>query len=375
MRSLAILLTLCSLASSCKKEGEDPAISPIEGPVFKIEDVLKNWSSEIVIPAYEDYSTKTEALYVSATNFDQSVTKSNLVRLKEDWKSAYSSWQRVAMFEFGPAANITLRGQTNIYPTDTAQLNQLIEEKSVAIEGASKLDVKGFPAIDYLLNSADEDEVVNLFNSASKGKSRMHFLLAVVSELKVNAALVLEEWKPEKGNYANQFNSAVGTDVGSSLGVLINTLTQHIERHLRDGKLGIPNGNRNFSGTALPTHVEAPYYADLSVELALENIEAIERLYLGNSLQGSAGKGLDDYLISLNAKYGEVTLDKAIKDQLAECKQTITALPSPLKEHLVTDKDKIDEAVKSLQKLIVLFKADIPSATGILITYQDNDGD
>jgi hypothetical protein len=46
-----------------------------------------------------------------------------------------------------------------------------------------------------------------------------------------------------------------------------------------------------------------------------------------------------------------------------------------LKDNLVSNKTKVDDAVKSLQKLVVLLKVDVPSATGILITYQDNDGD
>ena len=197
----------------------------------------------------------------------------------------------------------------------------------------------------------------------------------LVNQIANNAESVNIKWSSNGGNYVNQFNGANGTDAGSSLGQVINALTQHIERHLRDGKLGIPNGNRNFSGTSLPGHVEALYYGNTSIELALENLNAIEAFYNGSNNDGVEGIGLDDYLISLGAEYNEGTLNDAIKAQFAACRNKLNAIPKPLKESLTSNKANIDEAVKELQRLIILFKADIPSATGVLITYQDNDGD
>jgi predicted lipoprotein len=199
--------------------------------------------------------------------------------------------------------------------------------------------------------------------------------LEVATQIANNASSVSAKWSSAGSNYVSQFNSAIGTDVGSSLGLTINALNQHIERFLRDGKLGIPNGNRNFSGTALPNHVEAFYNGESSNELALQNVIAIQSLYLGNSADGTDGIGLDDYLVSLNATYNSGSLNDAIKNQFLMCIETIEVLPKPLKDNLVSNKTKVDDAVKALQKLVVLLKVDVPSATGILITYQDNDGD
>ncbi len=372
--SLGFLIIVLGLLS-CKKEDPNLPELPNTSSAFYLEDLLKSWSGSIIIPNYEKYNTDAADLKSAASAFQSDVSVSNLEILRAKWKVAYLSWQTVSMYEFGPAANITLRGQTNIYPLDTAELNGLVRAGSTNITGANRLDVKGFPAIDYLINSGSIESVLSTFTDASSGSNRLGYLLEVVSQIADNASGVSTKWSSAGSNYVSQFNSAIGTDVGSSLGLTINALNEHIERFLRDGKLGIPNGNRNFSGTALPNHVEAFYNGESSNELALQNVIAIQSLYLGQPVDGTDGIGLDDYLVSLNATYNSGSLNDAIKNQFLMCIETIEALPKPLKDNLVSNKAKVDDAVKALQKLVVLLKVDVPSATGILITYQDNDGD
>ena len=375
MRLILGFLILVLGLFSCKKEDPKLPELPNTSSAFYLEDLLKSWSGSIIVPNYENYNTDAADLKSAASAFQSDVSASNLEILRAKWKVAYLSWQTVSMYEFGPAANITLRGETNIYPLDTAELNGLVRAGSTNIAGANRLDVKGFPAIDYLINSGSIESVLSAFTDASSGSNRLGYLLEVATQIADNASSVSAKWSSTGSNYVSQFNSAIGTDVGSSLGLTINALNQHIERFLRDGKLGIPNGNRNFSGTALPNHVEAFYNGESSNELALQNVIAIQSLYLGNSTDGTEGIGLDDYLLSLNATYNSGSLNDAIKSQFLMCIETIEVLPKPLKDNLVSNKTKVDDAVKSLQKLVVLLKVDVPSATGILITYQDNDGD
>ena len=259
MRLILGFLILVLGLFSCKKEDPKLPELPNTSSDFYLEDLLKSWSGSIIVPNYENYNTDAADLKSAASAFQSDVSASNLEILRAKWKVAYLSWQTVSMYEFGPAANITLRGETNIYPLDTAELNGLVREGSTNITGANRLDVKGFPAIDYLINSGSNESVLSTFTDASSGSNRLGYLLEVATQIADNASSVSAKWSSTGSNYVSQFNSAIGTDVGSSLGLTINALNQHIERFLRDGKLGIPNGNRNFSGTALPNHVEAFY--------------------------------------------------------------------------------------------------------------------
>lgn len=374
LKHLIVILVVVFGALSCKKnEPKIPEVPSATG--FKMENLLKNWSTSIIIPSYEEYYLGVIELQKASNEFKAAPSELALTNLKTKWKKAYLSWQLVAMYEFGPAADITLRSETNIYPVDTSKLNKLVSEGSININGANKLDVKGFPALDYLINSGMEVDLITRYTNGTEGKSRLNYLDEVVAQLVNNALQVKSKWDVNDGDYATQFITATGTDAGSSIALVVNTLTQHIERHLRDGKLGIPNGNRNFTGTTLPNHIEALYDGSSSIDLALENLVAIESFYLGITADGANGIGLDDYLISLGAEYNEGSLNDAVKSQFTLCIEKIKAIPRPLKENLISNKARVDEAVKELQRLIILFKADIPSATGVLISYQDNDGD
>ena len=46
-----------------------------------------------------------------------------------------------------------------------------------------------------------------------------------------------------------------------------------------------------------------------------------------------------------------------------------------MSENIINNQTQVEAAYAELQKLIVLFKVDMPSRLGVLITYQDNDGD
>ena len=47
----------------------------------------------------------------------------------------------------------------------------------------------------------------------------------------------------------------------------------------------------------------------------------------------------------------------------------------PLSNEILTNKDDVTTCYSKLQELVPLMKVDMTSALGVLITYQDNDGD
>ena len=50
-------------------------------------------------------------------------------------------------------------------------------------------------------------------------------------------------------------------------------------------------------------------------------------------------------------------------------------LPGTLGNDIIYNKPMVQETYQELQKLVPLIKVDMTSALGVLITYQDNDGD
>jgi hypothetical protein len=84
---------------------------------------------------------------------------------------------------------------------------------------------------------------------------------------------------------------------------------------------------------------------------------------------------LDDYLRSLgDTEFGQ-QLDADIQAQLIATEAALDQLESPLSEFVVNQQQEAFEVYAELQALVVLWKVDMMSALGVLVTYQDNDGD
>ena len=351
--------------SSCNPEGNNSVN-------FDREAMLGNIGSNIIIPNYTNLSDKMNLLQQAAADFTASPDNSKLTTLQTTFKNAYLSWQKCSAFEFGPAMQVSLRMSVNTFPTDSVQIQTNINSGSYNLEAANNIDARGFPALDYLLHKRNENntDVLERFTTNPEAQAWKDYLTALVNDTKNLVDTVKNSWEPTSGNYLDTFSSNDGTDVGSSLGELVNQLNYDYEQ-LKNARIGIPAGKQTL-GVALPEKCEA-YYAGYSVELALEHINGIKNLYLG---AGDAdGVGLDEYLIALDAKHGNGQLSDAIKTQLDLAITALQNVPDPLSETVVSNQTIVNTAYTEIQKGVVLLKTDMPSALSVLITYQDGDGD
>jgi len=349
---LLLTLLLISTLWACKKDDkkDDQDIQ------FDQAAFLSNLSAEVILPNYLELDNAVNDLSESIDTLVFRKSKSDLDKVQANLKTAYLAWQKVSFLEFGPAMTVGLRTNVNTYPTDTASIESKIVQNETQMDQLSMSDKKGFPALDYLLNHSSDSLLLAEFNN-----NRSNYLSAVVQDLKTKVNTVYGEWS---GNYQSSFNSSLGTDVGSSTGQLINALNQHYERNFRDGKIGIPIGVRS-SGIPRPEDSEA-LYGGYSIELAVANFEAMKTFY-----KGKDGLGLDDYLKSADA----ADLDQTIQNQMVSIDSELNALNDPLPAEIQNNYQALRDCYQEIQKLIVYWKVDMPSRLGVLITYQDNDGD
>jgi predicted lipoprotein len=356
------------LIQSCKKSGGDD--SKAAGSDFDRKGMLTNLSTNIIIPAYTAYQTTTVNLDAAVTAFNASPDATKLVTLQTAFQAAYKQWEATSVFEFGPAATVGLRVNTNTFPLSVDQINANIASGTYNPLLLANLSAKGLPALDYLLfgTGADNTAILAQYTTATDAAKRKTYLAAISTELKTNAATVATAW----ATYKTTFISTDGTDVSSSVGQLLNQLVYDYET-LKNFEIGIPAGTQSM-GTVFPQKVQA-YYSKMSVQLALLHIQAIQNIYLGKSAQGD-GLGFDDYLIAANAKYSDGTsLNDVIKAQFATSIAKLQGLTDPLSDNITNNKTAVTAAYTELQKLTVLLKTDVTSSLGILITYGDNDGD
>jgi predicted lipoprotein len=362
----AFLITI-SLADCKKKksteEEEELAAS------FDKSGMLTNYSDAIIISNFQSAKISLDSLNTAYSAFTQTLTEQNLLEVRQKFITAYVNFQYVALFEFGPSENEIVRANFNTYPTDSVQIKSNITAGVYDLSTVPNLDAKGFPAIDYLLygKNISDAQVVALFAGSA---NRATYVANCLSEMQSKLNNIITNWN---GSYRATFQNSKGSEIGSSLGLLVNQLSYEIDL-LKNGKLGIPLGKKSL-GVIYPEKCEAYYTNTISVRLAQACLLNIENVYLGRSKNGNDGLGIDDYLDALKAQHNSGTLNDAIKNQFNVAKAKLALVSEPLSQAIINNPAAADAAYVETVKLLVLLKTDMPSALGIVITYQDGDGD
>jgi len=328
--------------------------------------LLVNLADDVIIPAYSDLNSSVNDLSEKATTLQSDITTENVQSLRDSWKEVARKWQRVALFDFGPASQNGLLSAFNLYPVSPDQINSNISSGNYNLESAQNINAIGLQALDYLLYRNGQSAAQHA-NCLSQNPNELQYIVDLTELMKTKCYAVHSTWS---GDYRTTFIAATGTDVGSSLGLLINGSIKYFEVHLRDAKIGIPAGARSSSGLPIPEQSEAYYNAELSHELLIEGITAWKNMFNSGN-----GEGLDDYLRFLGPTFNGNPLSDEINLFFDRAIQQSEALPTPLQSALVNNQEDCLAIFDELQKLVVLLKVDMTSAMGISVTYVDNDGD
>jgi len=314
-----------------------------------------------------------ESLKSSFDQFQNDRTLENLTMLRSEWLDAYKMWQRVSMFEIGPAETIGFRLNMNIYPTNNTKIEEWIASGVYDLSLSSSRDGKGFPALDFLFNGiADTDSAILNRYTGADGDKIIALANDIMTDMSTMTETVLQEWK---SGYRDVFVSNDGASSTASVDRLVNDYIFYYEKFLRAGKMGIPLGV--FSGNTLARNVEAYFSADVSNSLFLEGLDAFQNFFNGRHFNGSnEGESLSSYLDKLNSvKQGE-DLSAIINAQFNNAKELVTPL-QPFRTEIENNSPPTDMllAYDEVQKVVPLLKVDMVSAMSISIDFVDADGD
>ncbi len=335
--------------------------------------MLTNWADNIIIPSYDAFSLELDALNTAYDAFKADTSTANLTAFRASWLSAYKMWQRISMFEIGPAETLGLRLNMNIYPTDNEKITGYIASGTYDLSLSSNRDAKGFPALDYLINGlgADDAAIVAKYNDADKDAT-FAYIEVVLSNMTSLTTNVIAEWK---ASYRDIFVANNGASATASVDRFVNDYIFYYEKFLRAGKMGIPLGV--FSGSTLPQNIEAYYETEISNELFLEGLNAVQDFFNGKHFNSSAtGESLASYLDVLNTVKNGENLNKIINDQFNTARAEVSALTAFRSEieNNTTPTDML-LAYDEVQKAVPLLKVDMVSAMSISIDFVDADGD
>jgi predicted lipoprotein len=364
---IALLIVVSTvLFAACRKK-DDPDPEP-EETVFDKQGMLVNIADNLIIPSFTELRVAFDSLHKNLQDFTNSGSITSLQRTRTHFQDAWFKYQRVSIHGFGPGDDAGVRVNFNVFPADTTKIQKNITAGVYDLSSAANIATKGFPALEYLLygkGRSDQGISDAFVNSAARRK----YAQDLSKEMSDLTATMLNTWN---AGYRNTFVSSLGSDVGSSIGFLINQLNFELD-YLKNSKLATPLGLRS-GGAPLPEMCEA-YYSGFSVKYAVETLNAIENLYRGRSFVGIDKLGFDDYITHLDAQHVNGSLAAAIDAQFAIAKAKLNAIPDPLSSQVITNKAVVEDAYRELVKLLALLKSDLPSVLGVMITYQDGDGD
>lgn len=379
MRRIFGALLVCTLIWACSSddggvadnppsEGGNPDKPTLEKG-FERSAMLTNWADNIIVPSYEAFIAEVDGLNTAFDTFKADASEANLVALRASWLNAYRAWQKVSMFEIGPAETVGLRLNLNIYPSDTEKITGYLTSGSYDLSLASNRDAKGFAALDYLINGLGEDDaaILSKFTGAEK-EALITYIGNVLADLTKLSDQVLLEWKQ---GYRKNFVADDGSSATASVDRFTNDFVFYYERYLRAGKMGIPLGV--FSGIQSPNTVEAYYSPDVANVLFLDGLDAFQDFFNGKHFgSDTQGAGMASYLEALNRK----DLGDDINARFDAARIAVTGLGSFRKE-LETNNPAVHmlSAFDEVQKAVSLLKVDMFSAMSISVDFVDADGD
>jgi hypothetical protein len=360
---------------SCSSDNEEETV--IDDDVALTFDrgaMLANWADNIILPSYQSFETDLATLKTAFDAFSTTKDAQNLADLREAWLDAYLGWQKVSMFEVGPAESVGLRLNMNIYPTDISLLESNIDSGNYNLSLPSNRDAKGFPAIDYLLNGLEVDDtsLVNRFSTSADADKLVAYMGDLIDDMIQLTSPVVDAWE---GEYRGTFVTNDGSSATASVDRFVNDFIFYYEKFLRAGKMGIPLGV--FSGTPAPNTIEAFYKVDISNQLFLTGLQAVQDFFNGKHFNSTTtGESLASYLVDLNTLKDGAALNELINNQFNEARSRVSALGT-FRNEVENNNPPTNmlSAYNEVQKAVPLLKVDMVSALSISIDFVDADGD
>ncbi len=373
VKKIVFLLCVVSIIVACSSSDDN---NNDNADNFDRTALLSNYADDIIVPAISNFQSKVADMDVARSNFVNDINQNNLDLLSEAWLEAYGAWQYVAMYNIGIAETFTanengFRVYFNVYPVTTSLIESAASGTDYNLNADAYFAAQGFPALDFLLHGiADSDTTpLDKFTTNVNFDGYVDYLTNVQSQINNRSNTILNDWQ---NTFRNEFVANTSSSVTGSFSKIVNDYINYYERALRANKIGTPAGNFS-AGQTFPNKVEAYYKNDVSKELALLGLDAVQKFFNGQSFDNSStsSQSFASYLDYLENS----ELKNDINAQFEVARQQIQSLNDSFSQQVIDDNTQMTEAYDALQAAVVLLKVDMASIFDVQIDFQDNDGD
>ncbi len=368
---LMFCLALTSLASCSSTDDSDKNTS--DG--FDRTALLTYTADQRIIPIFKDLQAELTLLESTRAAFENNPNSAQLEQLSAAWLSAYKVWQHLQMYNLGQAATTSLdaergfRTYFNRYPVDQQRIEELVAAGDYDFEAIPTYNAQGFPGLDFLLHgtSTGDAQAIDKFTSNTLAANYQQYLKNLVAHMQQVNTRLLNDWQNEyRATFIN--NTQNGQD--GSFNQMANDFVFFYEKGFRAEKFGIPAGV--FSNQPLPDRVEGLYKKDVSKDLALAALDAIENAFNGKAYQQETeGPAFKQYLEFLDRN----DLVQSINQQFEDSREAINQLDDNFYLQVQNNNSQMTQTYDVIQAAVPKLKVDMKQALDFSIDYQDSDGD
>lgn len=347
-----------------------------EAEAFDEAPMLAHLAEAVALPMFRAAATETKALALAAVALEQDPTASTLGAARAAWLRARATWSRTLVFGFGPSKNASPR--IDWWPTDSTKIDARvagalpIDAADVAKLGSSE---RGFGAVEWLLfGEGDDASALALLDAEPR---RRALIRALADDLALEADALRLAWEPTGGDFAGELatagaGSATYPARKNATDAIVNESIFVVELVLGN-ELALPLGLRN-GGAPQPASVRSPW-SGASVDDALAHLDGFAAIYRGGldpeGVPVDAEGGLSDLVVAR----GDAELDADVRASLTRARAAVAAIPSPLAEAVTASPGSVQLAYDEVRELKRLLSADLATAVGTTLSFNDNDGD
>lgn len=381
LTSIALLASLALLGCERNTSNANANAAPgeqLDQATLELRrEVLQNIGANIILPTYEDFAAKVDALEVATKAWADSGEASDREAAQQAWREAMFAWQRAEVFQIGPAGVMgqvaggeDLRDQIYSWPlvNDCRVDQELVSQDYQDAEafGAELINVRGLDAMEYLLFRQDDQNAcapnssINssgewaALDAAELDRRRAAYAHTLARDVSGHADDLVQRWSPDGGDFVAALATAGdGSQVYATTQEALNALSDamfYIEKETKDMKLADPTGFGDCDSDCLDERESR--WANASREMALENLRAFEMLYLGTSPSGEDGPGFAELL----EQAGAADVDADMRGRITAAITALEGIEQPMVDALTDDPDAVDDAYQKSKTLSDLLK-------------------
>jgi len=356
--SLTLICLFCLLACS-----QEPQIAPEE-------KALSDVAHQLILPWHQAFAASTRELAQSLERLCQNpANPGELEASRNSWRAAMLDWQTLRPINFGPVHENNQAWRIQFWPDTHNRVGQKVEallaqETPITAESLATANVlvQGLSALEYLLFDPDKADP-----AALQPPKVCEYLRAAGLNTHQVAQHLADAWALGEGNFIGTFLSAGPGNLAfpthqDAVAALVSGMVASLEV-VKNRKLGDPFGGRPGSGRINPYQLEL-WRSRLSLEAIQRELSANRQLYQA---------GLRPLLLAGNHKALAQQLDAAFN----LTGETLSRLPGPLVTQIQEPSTlpQFQAAFDQLGQLLALLKRELPTAMGLQLGFNANDGD